>query len=146
MKIGYIKNIWGVKMRNGEAGQTLIGTIMAVAILGIVAVIFLSGLATASKATFITDEKATAESLVRSQMEYVKSQDYINFAEPDHGDYGLIITPDGYSVELMSVPIDPYTGEPLAGPDEDNGLQKITITIKHNDESVLTIDGYKVDR
>jgi len=141
-----MKNIWDVKMGNSEAGGTLIGTMMAVAILGIVAVIFLSGLATASKAIFITDEKATAESLARSQMEYVKSQDYINYAEPDHGDYGLITTPDGYSVELMSVPIDPYTGETLANPEEDNGIQKITIIIKHNGESVLTIDPYKVDR
>jgi len=146
MKIRAINNICGVKKGNSEAGGTFIGTIMAVAILGIVAVAFLSGLATASKATFIADERATAESLARSQMEYVKSQDYINYAEPDHGDYGLITTPDGYSVELTAVPIDPDTGEPLASPDQDMGIQKITATIKHNDKSVLTTDDYKVDR
>jgi len=146
MKIRAIKNICGVKMGNNEAGVTLIETIIALAILGIVAAAFLGGLATASKAILITDERATAESLARSQIEYVKSQDYINYAEPDHGDYELITTPDGYSVELTAVPIDPYTGEPLASPDEDIGAQKITVAIKHDDKSVLTIDDYKVDR
>jgi len=146
MKIRAINNICGARKGNGEAGGTLIGTIIALAILGMVAVTFLSGLATASKALLITDERTTAESLVRSQMEYVKSQAYISHAEPDHGDYELITTPDSYSVELASVPIDPYTGQPLASPDEDIGIQQITVTIKHSGESVLTIDDFKVDR
>lgn len=134
------------RLTGNETGGTLVETIIALAILGMVAVAFLSGLATASKATFITDERGTAESLARSQMEYVKSQSYINYAEPDPGDYGLITTPDSYSVEVLAAPIDPDTGEPLASPDDDNGLQRITVTIQHNGESVLTINDYKTDR
>jgi len=40
-----------------------------------------------SGVTLIADEQATAESLARSEIEYVKSQDYINYAESDHGEY-----------------------------------------------------------
>ncbi|GAJ09631.1 unnamed protein product, partial [marine sediment metagenome] len=43
-------------------------------------------------------------------------------------------------------PIDPDTGSPLANPDNDMGIQKITITIKHGDKIVLTLADYKVKR
>ena len=145
MKVKAINKIFGAKERNGETGASLIETLVALAILGIIAVAFLSGLATASKATFITDERGTAESLARSQMEYVKSHDYIDYADPAHGDYGVITTPAGYSVEVTVVPIDADTGQPLPAGD-DEGLQRITVTIRHDSKSVLTIDGYKVNR
>lgn len=128
-----------------ERGLTLIETLMALAILGIIAVAFLSGLATTSKATFIVDERATAENLARSQMEYAKSQSYINYANPDHGNYGLIATPTGYSVHITVVPIDPDSGQPLPS-GQDKGIQKITVTVKHGSKSVLTVEDYKVDR
>ena len=60
-----------------ESGITLIETVVALAILGAIAVIFLSGLATASKAAFIADEQATAESLAQSQMEWIKNASYV---------------------------------------------------------------------
>ena len=133
------------RLKGNETGVTLIETSIALAILGLIAVVFLSGLATASKATIIADEQATAESLARSQMEYVKNQGYINYADPDHGEYGLITTPASYSVEVTASPIDPGTGEPLPS-GEDDGIQKITVTVKHSDKLILTVEGYKVDR
>ncbi len=70
------------KLGGGESGVTLIETLVALAVLGLIAVVFLSGLATAARATLIADEQATAESLARSEIEYVKSQDYINNPDP----------------------------------------------------------------
>lgn len=128
-----------------ETGLTLIETLIALAILGVVAVAFLSGLATASKATFIADERAIADSLVRSELEHIKSHQYINYAEPGHGDYGVVASPDNYDIEVTEVPINPETGQPLPS-GEDEGIQKITVTIKHRDKSVLTIEDYKGDR
>ena len=61
---------------NNEKGFALIETIVALAILGTVAVAFLSGLATSVKATVISEERAIAESLVRSEMEYIKKCAY----------------------------------------------------------------------
>lgn len=107
------------------------------AILGLIAVAFLSGLSTAAKATFIADEQATAESLARSQMEYVKSQPYADSYSPasipewlEDEDYS------GYSVTIDAEPLH----------DTDQGIQKITVTIEHLDKQLITLDGYKVDR
>jgi len=132
-----VKKIWG---RN-EAGVSLIETLIALALLGMIAAPFLSGLATASKSTFIADERATAESLARSQMEHVKGQSYIDYAEPGHDEYGLIATPANYSVEITTVPIDADTGQTSG---EDNGIQKISVTVKHYDEPLLMVETYKV--
>ena len=130
-------------LRQNEAGVTLIETLIALALLGMIAAPFLNALATASKATFICDERATAESLARSQMEYVKSQSYINYTEPGHQEYILITTPANYSVGITVVPIDPDTGQTA---EQDKGIQRTSITVKYNNKPVLTIENYKVDK
>ena len=94
---------------------------------------FLSALATSAKATLIMDERTTARNLACSQMEYVKSQDYsASYAAPipDGKDYV------GYSANI--------TAEPLHDPDD--GIQKITVKIEHNNKVVTTLEAYKVNR
>ena len=125
------KKIWG----SNEAGVSLIETLIALVLLGIIAVAFLSGLATAAKATFIADEQATAESLARSTMEYVKALDYVLGATEYPVDPGLTI-PEGWVVS-------PPVVEPLYDTDD---IQKITVTIEHLDKELITLEGYKVDR
>jgi len=131
--------------RGYEKGVTLIEVLIALTLLSIIAIPFLSGLATASKASFIADERGTAQSLAQSQLEYVKSQSYIDHADPGYGDYGLIVAPAIYSIELIDVPVDPDTGQPLTS-GQDNGVQKITVVIRHQGEEVITLEGYKVNR
>ncbi|UCD53824.1 MAG: type II secretion system protein [Dehalococcoidia bacterium] len=135
------------KFKGNEAGFSLVETLVALAILGSIAVVFLSGLATAAKATFIADERATAESITRSQIEYVQSQDYIDYSVLDHEEYEeLALDVDSvYSIELTAAPIDPDTGQPLPS-DQDDGMQKITVTVQRGEKSVLTVEDYKVDR
>lgn len=133
------------KMKGNEVGVTFIETLVALAILGLIAAAFLSGLATGAKATLIADERATAESLARSQMEYVKSQDYVSvpwsyelpITPPDWDENHTL--PPGYNGYTVSV-----AAEPLDGHDSD--IQKITVTVNHGDKPVLTVDGYKVNR
>jgi len=136
------------KLKGSETGVTLIETLVALALIGIISVAFLSGLATAAKATFIADERATAESLARSQIEYVQSQGYIDYAVPGHDEYiGLEAPPpnSNYSLEITAEPIDPDTGQPLpAG--QDDGIQKITVTVNRGSKLLLTLEGYKVER
>ena len=119
-----------------EVGVALIETLVALAILGIVAAVFLSGLATTAKANFIVDEQATAKSLARSQMEYVKSASYVYEATQ----YTAAPVPSAEDYADYSVSIN---AEPLNNPDD--GIQKITVTVKHHDKEVITLESYKVD-
>ena len=140
-----------MRKMKGEKGFALIGVLVAIAILGLVVVIFASGISTGAKAVFVSDERATAESLAVSQMEYVKDQGYIDYSEDLHGTYDIISTPSGYSIELDAVPFDPDTGVPYNESggvfDGDDGIQKITATIDHNDkDAVVTLEDYKVNR
>ncbi|MFC1910334.1 hypothetical protein ACFLXC_03440 [Chloroflexota bacterium] len=117
-----------------EAGDSFLTALVAMAIIGLICAVSLSGLTTVLKASIITDEQATAGSLARTQMELAKKADYVYEAAgydpaeiPDTSDYV------NYSVGI--------TAEPLHNPDE--GLQIITVTVSRNEKDILTLTGYK---
>ncbi len=141
-------------------GFTLIEVLVALALVGIIAIAFLGGLSTASRAVLIADVRTNAESLARSQLEYVKSQDYSpapwdyeitssnrspeSDDRPDWWDPGLDVPPllsDEYAGYTVSV-----AAEPLG--EEDDGIQKITVAASHHSRAgiVITLEGYKVSR
>ena len=134
----------------GEKGFTLIEVVMALVVLGIVAAGFLGALATGSKSISIADERATAESLARTQMEDVRNQDYIDYSEVSHTPYSNISTPAGYSVVLSAFPFDPNTGLPYGESGgvftQDDGIQSITVVVKHHGEDVFSLEGYRTYR
>ena len=123
--------------RRGESGVSLIETLLALLIFGLIAVTFLGGVATGTKATSIGSDRAIAESLVRSQAEYVKSVPYAY----DAGSYAAdatIAVPAGWSVP-------PSAAEPLDGA-ADVGIQEVTVSAMRNGATVLSIVVYKVNR
>jgi len=127
---------------SGEGGVTLLETILALAIVGIVTVGFFSGMSISSKSTFIADQRNTGQSLAQSQVEYVQQSAYIDHSDVGYQDYESIGAPGGYSVDISATPVDPGTGQALpAG--QDFGLQKITVTVSHGTEPVITIETYK---
>jgi len=153
-----------------EKGFSLIEVMIAILLLGIVAVAFLGALGTASKAIFIADERATAESLARSQMEYVKNLDY-QTAPYDPGPPPIpgeavyldakISVPSGYEIRsvkrdgsedtsknIIAVPWDSQLNPPPEGRavDMDAGLQRIKLVIYHLDKKLFELADYKVDR
>jgi len=152
-------------MKN-EKGFSLIEVMIAIALLGIIGVAFLGALATASTALFIADERATAESLARSQMEFVKNQDYkdaISVADGGTGEAAYdkidaLDIPVGYvicSVNRAGDTVEdiiygvPWDSDPAVNQaaNVDAGLQRIKLIIKHLDKpEVITLEGYKVDR
>ena len=125
------------KFTGGESGVTFIETVVALAILGVIAVAFLNGLTTTSKSAFIADEQTTAESLAQSQIEWVKNASYSYNATT----YSPAPIPSGKDYLNYSALI---TAEPLRDPDD--GIQKITVTVKRSDKGVIKLEGYKVDR
>jgi prepilin-type N-terminal cleavage/methylation domain-containing protein len=141
----------------GQKGLTLIEVLIAIAILGMIAVPFLTALSTSSRGIIIADERTTAESLVRSEMEYIKNCDYhfTGFSyqippdannTPWGGFHALDVyyADAGYSVNVTGVPIDPDTGEESAA--DLWYIQKVTVKVYHGDKLVLTTSTYKVVR
>jgi len=123
-------------LKHNESGAALISTLVAVAIAGILAAAFLSGLATATTAIHIADELTVAESLARSEMEYVRDYAYQYDATVYPVD-PLLDIPTGWVVPTPAVELVHAT---------DDGIQKITVSVEHNGKTVLTIEDYKVDR
>jgi prepilin-type N-terminal cleavage/methylation domain-containing protein len=128
--------------QGSSRGLTLVEVLVAIAVLGIVAITITTALATASVNLFIADERTTAESLARRQMEYVKSQGYQAESVLGAPVYQKISgIPEGYSVwsvnrtgevveQIIGIPWDSENNEPVT---VDMGLQKIALVITHKD-------------
>ena len=89
-------------------GFSLIETLIAIAIMAVISVAVYSGLSTAITANIISDEKTTAGSIARSQIEYIQKQAY------DTGD-----PPGYYSINGMVTGItisNPGTGYAVGAP------------------------------
>ena len=129
--------------RGSSRGFTLIEVTIAIALMGIIAVAILTALSAATMALIITDRRATAESLARTQMEYVKRIPPYDFDEPQWYEQNDVESPDhpGYFVSVSA--------EPLHNPDD--GIQKITVTVTYNVvgaenkliEKQFTLEDYK---
>ncbi len=161
--------------QGSSRGFILIEVLIAIALIGIVAVAILGALSTSSKVLSIADERTVAESLARRQMEYVKNQPYELAPDGGVATYDKITgIPEGYSIwsvnragttveDIIGIPWDSENNK-LA--DKDEGLQKIALVIKHEEEEnqykviytfinknydwaynvEITLEAYKVNR
>ena len=130
--------------QGSSRGFTMIEVVIAIALIGLIGVAVLSALSTASIALIIADERATAESLARSQMEYVRNENtsYDDVLESGHPQYSLdpdIDIPDGYDIDIEAVRLDPEDD----GYDDDDGIQKITVTVSRDGEVKVTLENFK---
>ncbi len=112
-----------------EKGTSLLEVLVALALMGIISVLFLGSVANSSSARVTADTRVSAKILAESLMDNIKNQDY----EPS---YVITIPPEfaGYSADL--------TVESMAN----GNIQKLTIVIEHFDSEVLTLESYKVER
>ena len=119
-----------------EKGFSLIETLIGLVIFGLIGIAILSSLAASARSNITNGNLTTEESLARTQLEYIQSQGYINEANPV---YQAITTPTGYSfVTPMAAPAG-TTGNDIY-------LQKITVSVKHNNNTLFTVTDYKVNR
>ncbi len=119
-----------------QRGVGLVESLIAVAILGTAVVAFIMALSAGTVAVREGNQQVVAQSLVRTQLEYIKNYPY----EPGVDTYPTDPTmdmPGGYtiSVEVDSIP-----------EADDTDIQKIGVTISIGDENILTVEDYKVDR
>ncbi len=130
----------------GQRGVALFEILVGLAILGVIGVAFLSGMTDTFRAIGISQERVAAESLAKSQIEYLKVQDYIlvDDYDPDYPatSYELITVPSdlaaaGYSVNI-STPEEVISE--LEGGFE---LQSINITVRRNNEQKMQISIYR---
>ena len=145
-----------IKRLRKQRGFGLIEVIIALGLLGIIGIAFLGTLANASSAIILSDGRTTAESLARSEMEYIKSQDYIDYSAEGHDIYDSLEAPADYILETTIAPFNPDSPGPDKTYDEtggvfayDAGIQLITITVTFFEEeepekqSQFQLEGYK---
>jgi len=129
-----------------QRGFSLIEILVGLAILTAVGVAFLNGLFTTSKAIMVSQESTITESLARSQMEYIKTQDYI--PDADYNPSGL-----AYSYHLVDVPANlaGYSVEIdrpvviISKAEAEFELQSITVVVKRGGEKAFTLSAYRVE-
>jgi len=111
-----------------------------------IAVPFLTALSTSSRALIIADERTTAESLIRSEIEYVRSQDYCNVSWSYNVNSTGSTGDPCWPVESHALPDNckdyslTVNASPIVG--QGNDIQRITVTVKRDGEVVLTTSTY----
>ena len=126
--------------RKGK-GITLPEVLIAVAIFAVVGVTFVSALATNFKVLLIADQRTTAESLAKTQMEAINNAPYDS--TPPYTYTKITGIPAGYDISIAVALINPETGATSA---TDLGVQKVTVTVtcqQHSPPEVLVIETYK---
>jgi len=122
-------------LRGSEKGISTIEVLLGIVILGLVGGCFLGSVGTGTQATVITREQAIAESLVRSEAEYIKGYDY---------QYGTSEYPVDPTLTLPAEWVVSTYVEPVHG--SDDGLQEVTVSAQYQGETALSIVIYKVAR
>jgi len=131
-----------------ERGLSFIEILVGLAIVAAITTALISGMTTTFKGIEVSQERVAAESLGKSQIEYVKVQDYVLVADYNPGDpanrYEVIDIPAdllsaGYSIEI-SAPL-------MVSSNEDMGfeLQSVKVTVKRNAQGKLIITFYKLN-
>ena len=150
-----VKQNLAVAAGNNSRGQLLIEVLIALMIFSIISTAFMGAIYTSRTSTTVLNEQTTAESLTRSEMEYVKESPYwgLGFSyqvpgSPPPWDADRTALDDvypNYSVSVTGTPIDTSTHAVLAG-GIDHGMQQITVLVFHGGQLILTTRTIKVNR
>jgi len=134
-----------MSLPNGQKAFSLIEVLVSLAIFGVIGVVLLNGLITGNKGLVVSQESVVAEGLAKSQVEYIKSQEYISVNKyPTDGPYEVIDIPAhlasaGYAVEV-SVSDNAVAPAGRAGFE----LQSIITKVKRYGNTKLAITFYRV--
>jgi prepilin-type N-terminal cleavage/methylation domain-containing protein len=117
----------------GQKGYTLVELLIAIVVIATSFSAFAVALSTGALAVSEDDKEVTAQSLARSQMEYIK---YLNY-DQNADTYPKIATTDNYSISVAVTDV---------GTDGNKRIQKISANISKDGINLFNIQDYKVDR
>ena len=145
------KKLFKRALGGGSRGATLIEVTIAVAVLGMLLASIPAAMIVNINAQHRQYETRVAESLTRSQFEYIKAWPYLAYTDwGTSAPYGLPLPQfENYIVDYNPVPVD-LDGQPLGSGYADIGVQKITVTVYRDTrvgtKFLLETTNYKVDR
>ncbi len=120
--------------RQKQRGFALLEMLMALGLMGVVGVGFMSAVSTASLSTSRLDEHVQAVALARSQLEEIKSLSYADT-------YPVTVSPPPpFSVSIQVLAIDDVNCVAEANC---NTLQQITVQVSRPGTTILTLATYK---
>jgi type II secretory pathway pseudopilin PulG len=115
----------------GQQGFALVEALVSLAILSITVMALVAGLSTAVLGTNLSQTTFVAESLAQSQVEHTLAQPY---AEAPTTYPTIPSVPSGFNVFVSALP--------LVGGSE--GIQKIVITVYHQEVMITTLESVKI--
>jgi len=122
----------GWHLLHDERGIGLAESIVAVGLLGVGVVAFITMLSTGSLAVKEQSQQTTVQQLAQSQFETIKAAPY----DVTGASYPSVGAPPGYSVSFV-VDSTIYAG---------TSIQKVTVSVSKSGDALLTLEGYKVNR
>jgi type II secretory pathway pseudopilin PulG len=115
-------------MLRNERGSTLIGTLVALTIVGTALTIIMGGLFSSGNGVVVVNHQVGAQALVRQQMELVKADLYA--PNPTVVPYTRIADTASFASTLTVTYWDPTTGAFVSTvPTTDSGLQSISVAV-----------------
>ena len=117
--------------RMDQRGSGLLESVLAVAILGAVAVVLLAAFSTSSLASRESQASVGAEQLALSQVEYMKGLPY----QTPPASYATVTPTPNYAITTSAV-----------AAESDGNVSLVTITVSLNGQPYLTLETYKVNR
>jgi type II secretion system protein I len=122
-------------MMRKQQGFTIVELLVAMSILGIVAVGFLNALTSSSQAAVKAERMDAGRVIAESQMEWVKSQSFSSTGNYTSNS-SLMTQYPGYTVTIAA--------ETAA--QRDSSIQKVTITVSHSGKVITRLQDCKAKR
>jgi len=126
-----------------QRGFSVVEVLVSMTILAVIGVTFVTALGTGYKVLTTSDQRTTAESLAKAQLENIVNAPYDGTAPYNYDSYLITGIPAGYGVSIAVALVDPRTGNVST---TDLGVQKVTVTVtcqQHSPSTVVAMEVYK---